>query len=128
MKKFLIFSILCIFLCGQAFANVWSAQDKKDFYDSFIASFFISFQQGILTQAQGIKEQSVYMYVSTLRGRLNRTELENATWGCISKYSPESLATGKDAEKVYDECFGKWMESFIYEKNVDALKILVREQ
>lgn len=120
MKKFLAILFLSVIISGQAIAYNYDAQFKKEFYDSFVVNFFQSLQQSLLSQ--GFIEDKVYLYISTLRARLDRSELENSTWACVSKYSPSQLNNG--TKKIIDECFDSWTNKFFFEKNSDALKLL----
>lgn len=119
MKKLLVL-FMTVIISEQAFAYNYDAQFKKDFYDNFVVNFFQSLQQSLLSQ--GFKQDGVYLYVSTLRARLNRKDLENSTWGCVSKYTPAQLNSGN--KKIIDECFDFWTNKFFFEKNSDALKLL----
>lgn len=120
MKKLLIAIFILAMMGTQALAYNYDAQFKKGFYEGLIISFFQSLQQSLLSQ--GFDENSVYMYVSTTRARIDRKDLENATWACVSKYSPTQLQN--NSTKIIDECFDGWFNKFFFEKNADALKLL----
>ena len=120
MKKLLTILFVTVIMSGQVFAYNYDVNFKTAFYDSFVVNFFQSLQQSLLSQ--GFKQDGVYLYVSTLRARLNRKDLENSTWGCVSKYSPAQLNNGN--KKIIDECFDSWTNKFFFEKNSDALKLL----
>lgn len=119
MNKYFV-SVLAVFcICTQVFAYNYDAKFKREFYDEFIANFFQSMQEGMLKE--GYKENNTYEYISTLRARLNRPELEKTTWGCVSKYSVEQMRKNKDFSS---KCFGDWSYKFIFEKNADTINIL----
>lgn len=120
MKKIIILTITLISLCSNAFAYNYSAEFKKGFYDSFIASLFGSLKESLLSQ--GFQPASVHNYVSTLRARLDRTELEQASWSCVSKYPPETI--NQNPDKIITECFEKWNNDFFFVKNSKAIEIL----
>ena len=80
---------------------------------------FYSLEQTLLQR--GIPQAKTSKYVASLKGRLNRTQLENATWACVSKYTPQQLAASQKA--VADECFAKWVDDF-YGKNTDLINLL----
>ena len=120
MKKTIILIITLISLCSSAFAYEYSQEFKKGFYDSFIANLFGSLKESLF--AQGFKTNSVNEYVATMRTRLDRTQLEKETWGCVSKYPPDKLQANTD--KMIIECFEKWNNEFFFEKNQNAIQIL----
>ena len=62
--------------------------------------------------------------VSTMRARLNRNDLENMTWGCVSGYTKEQMVKSKD---FTEKCFIKWSEKFLFEQNADTISILKRK-
>lgn len=119
MKKCILTLILILSVCSQCFGYTYDAKFKKNFYDEFCANYFQALQQGLMRE--NYKNESVYQYVSTLRARLNRKDLENTTWGCVSQYSKEQIAKSKD---VTTKCFGKWSEKFMFEQNADTISIL----
>ena len=121
MKKFV--SALLIIFCirAQAFAYNYDPKFKREFYDEFIANYFQALQESLIRE--GFKQNPTYEYVATLRARLNRTDLEKTTWGCVSKYSPEQMKKSKD---FTEKCFGDWSYKFMFEKNADTIQILKR--
>ena len=122
MKK-CILSLLIIICAGtQVFAYNYDNKFKKNFYDEFIANYFQSLQQGLMNDVY--KDESTYQYVSTLRARLNRKDLENSTWNCVSQYSEKQMAQSKD---FTEKCFGKWSQKFMFEQNADTISILKRK-
>lgn len=120
MKKIIVLAITLISLCSSTFAYEYTQEFKKGFYDSFIANLFGGLKESLF--AQGFKPNSVDEYVATMRTRLDRTQLEKETWGCVSKYTPDALE--KNSYKIVSECFGKWNEDFFFEKNQNAIEIL----
>lgn len=120
MKKFVILAITFITISTSALAYNYPPEFKQNFYDAFIANLLGSLKESLFQQ--GFKPNSVNEYVSTLRARLDRKELEQTTWGCVSKFPPETLT--KDTDKIVIECFSKWNDDFFFEKNKDALQIL----
>ncbi|MBR6301988.1 hypothetical protein IKR55_04545 [bacterium] len=119
MKKFILL-LLTLFISSQAFAYNYDPKFKKNFYDEFVANYFQTLQQSLLNN-KNYKDESAYQYVSTLRARLNRKDLENTTWGCVSQYSEEQMAKSKD---FTEKCFGKWSQKFMFEQNADTISIL----
>ena len=87
----------------------YTAEDKKEFYDEFSSEFFNSLSEELISEK--FQKSGVLIYTSQLKGRFNRTELENATWGCVSKYSVEQLI--QNTEGITHECFGGWITKFI---------------
>jgi hypothetical protein len=120
MKKLFGIIFLILLLSGQTFAYNYDTKFKKNFYDSFVVNFFQSLQQSLISQ--GFKQENVYLYVSTLRARMNRKDLEDATWGCVSKYSPTQFQN--ETNKIINDCFDNWTNKFFFEKNSDALDLL----
>ena len=122
MKKYILSLLFLTCICTQAFAYNYDAKFKKNFYDEFIANYFQSLQQGLMNNVY--KNESTYQYVSTLKARLNRKDLENATWGCVSQYSEKQIAQSKN---LTEKCFTKWSQKFMFEENADTISILKRK-
>ncbi len=118
MKKFILL-LLTLCISSQAFAYNYDPKFKKNFYDEFVANYFQTLQQSLLSG--NYKDESAYQYVSTLRARLNRKDLENTTWSCVSQYSEQQMAKSKD---FTEKCFGKWSQKFMFEQNADTISIL----
>lgn len=119
MKKFLILCLAMVVLGGSAWAVNYTPQEKKQFYDGFLSGMFYSLEQS-LTQ-QGFPKAKTTRYITSMKARVNRTELESATWACVSKYTPQQMVSGQ--KKIADECFGKWVESYMT-KNMDLINLL----
>ena len=119
MKKFLILGAVVLFGM-QAFAYNYDATFKKSYYDGFIASMFNSLQNSLLSQ--GFTRESVSTYISTMKSRLNRTQLENTTWSCVQKYSYQEMIN--NANKVYGDCFDRWSNEFFFVTNKDVTSVL----
>lgn len=120
MKKFIILTLTLITISTSALAYNYPPEFKQSFYDAFIANLLGSLKENLFQQ--GFKPYSVNEYVSTLRARLDRKELENATWGCVSKYSPDEMQTNTD--KIINDCFDKWSNDFFFKQNESAINIL----
>lgn len=120
MKKFIILALTLITISTSALAYNYPPEFKQNFYDAFIANMLGALKENLFQQ--GYKPYSVNEYVSTLRARLDRKELENTTWACVSKYSPEQMQTNMD--NVVNECFDTWSNDFFFVQNESALKIL----
>lgn len=120
MKKIIIMSLALITISTSACAYDYPPLAKQNFYDAFIANLLGSLKESLFQQ--GFKPYSVNEYVSTLRARLDRKELENATWGCVSKYSPDEMQT--NANQIVNKCFGKWSNDFFFKQNETAINIL----
>ena len=120
MKKLIGMFITLLLLSSEVSAYNYNAEFKKGFYDGLLVSFFQSLQQSLISQ--GFKQEGVYMYVSTLRARVNRKDLENASWACVSKYTPAQMQSQSD--KIISDCFDSWSNKFFFEENADALKLL----
>lgn len=118
MKKIILLVCLVVSFAASAFAYDYDANFKKSFYDNLINGMFASLEDKII--ANGYPKATAAEYVRTMKSRLNRTELENKTWGCISKHSMEELTKNT---ALTDECFGDWANSF-FSNNADALTIL----
>lgn len=122
MKKYILSFLLILCISSQALAYNYDAKFKKNFYDEFVANYFQTLQQSLLNDKY--KDESAYQYVSTLRARLNRKDLENMTWACVSQYSEQQMAKSKD---FTEKCFGKWSQKFMFEQNADTISILKRK-
>jgi len=121
MKKFILLFCIITSFCTSALAQNYDANFKKSFYDSLINGMFTSLQDTIISN--GYTKASAEEYVKTLKGRLNRTELENKTWGCVSQHSMEEMI---HTTSIIDECFGDWANSF-FTQNADTLSILQQQ-
>ncbi len=119
MKKILVLFIVFIFSAGVGFAENYDANFKKVFYDGFEGGMFYSLEQSLLMS--GIEQAKVTRYIKAMKTRVNRAELENQTWACVSKYPIEKLASNQ--KKIADECFDKWAENY-YIKNKDLTRLL----
>lgn len=119
MKKLIILVLTVILLGGSAYAYNDSLALKKSFYDGFLKGMFYSLEQSIASR--GIPRAKAARYTAALKKRVNRTQLENATWACVSKYSPQEMETY--ADKLAEECFHKWADDF-YNKNSDLIYLL----
>lgn len=119
MKKILLLGIVILFGL-QVFAYNYDADFKKSYYDGFIVSMFNSLQNSLLSQ--GFNSSSVNSYISTMKSRLNRTQLENATWSCVSKYSYQDMVN--NSTTVYNDCFDKWLNNFFFVTNKDVSNVL----
>ena len=122
MKKYILSFLLILCISSQALAYNYDTKFKKNFYDEFVANYFQTLQQSLLND--NYKDESAYQYVSTLRARLNRKDLENMTWACVSQYSEKQMAQSKD---FTEKCFGKWSQKFMFEQNADTISILKRK-
>ena len=120
MKKLIGMFITLLLLSSEVSAYNYNADFKEGFYDGLITNLFQTLQQNLISQ--GFKQESVYMYVSTLRARLDRKNLEKASWACVSKYTPEQMQS--IPEKIINECFDNWSNKFFFEENADTIKLL----
>lgn len=109
-------------LCFSAsvLAYEYTAAWKKSFYDNYKASLFSSLKESLLSQH--FSASGVDKYISVMKKRLNRSELEEQTWGCVSGYTPESILT--KPEEVREKCFEEWNNNFFIRNNKDALILL----
>ena len=103
---------------SKAFAYAYDNDFKTAFYDSFIEGMFEGLQQSLLSQ--GFTTSSVNTYIATLKPKVNRANLEQTTWDCVSKYSVTEMQT----PGVIDHCFEKWTNNFFFVDNVKSLDIL----
>ena len=119
MKKIIILFMAVIFSVGTVLAENYDANFKKVFYDGFEEGMFYSLEQNLLMS--GVAQPKVTRYIKAMKARVNRAELENQTWACVSKYSMDQLALNQ--KKIADECFDKWAENY-YIKNKDLIRLL----
>ena len=119
MKKLLVLLMSFIILSGTVFAAEYTAEEKKVFYDNFIAGMFWTMEQSLLTN--NIPKSKARVYINAMKKRVNRRQLENETWSCVAKYNPAQLNTM--SEKISKECFTKWANDY-YTKNQDLIKLL----
>lgn len=120
MKRVITLFIAFLALSLSAFAYNYTNEDKQEFYDAFSTEFFSSMNDELISN--GFQKSGVYIYSTQLKSRFNRTELENASWACIAKYSPEQLS--KDIQGITHECFASWIENFIGKNSDLAQKYL----
>lgn len=119
MKKILILCFAVIFMNIPAFAANYDAAFKQTFYDGFLGGMFYSLEQRLLMS--GYPQPKVKSYSTALKSKVNRQQLETATWACVSKYSVEQLSSQQ--QKIADECFGKWVNDF-FTRNQSLTKML----
>ena len=119
MKKIFILVISLVILGLPALSAEYTAQDKKTFYDNFLKGMFWGMEQSLAQQ--NVPEAKIKNYVSAMKKQVNRQQLENTTWPCVSKYTPEEMASQSD--KVTQECFAKWATDY-YTKNQNLIKLL----
>lgn len=118
MKRFLILvCALMMFTSSTVFA--YTDAEKKQFYDGFVIGLFGDLPNSLV--ANGHSRDKANKYTAALKTRLNRKQLEQQTWGCISKYS---VAEIKAREKeLAIKCFAPWMTNFM-NKNADLYNLL----
>ena len=119
MKKILAVLVLSIAICTTVFAQERNSEYKKSFYDSLQYGMINSIKDSL--EAQGIPAAKAEKYTTGLSRRIDRKVLEDSTWACVSKYSPEEMASQSD--KVTQECFAKWATEY-YTKNQNLIELL----
>ena len=119
MKKIFIMLMSLVIMGLPAFSAEYTAQDKKVFYDNFLNGMFWGIEQSLAEQ--NVSGDKIRNYVNAMKKQINREQLENATWACVSKYSPEEMASQSD--KVTQECFAKWATEY-YTKNQNLIELL----
>lgn len=119
MKKIIVLFFALIFLGGNAFAISDTAEFEKSFYDGFLTGFFRSLPDSLV--ANGHSRVKADKYATALKSRVNRQQLEQQTWGCVSQASINELATQQ--QKVAEKCFGPWVTQFMG-KNADLYQLL----
>lgn len=118
MKKFLV--LICAFLIftsSSVFA--YSEQEKKLFYDGFVLGFFGELPKSLV--ANGHSRDKAYKYTVALKARLNRQQLEQQTWGCISQYGVVEIKARE--KELAAKCFGPWVTKFM-NNNSDLYQLL----
>ena len=124
MKKIIVILGILLFInmvvmsLSKAFAYAYDNDFKTAFYDSFIEGMFEGLQQSLLSQ--GFTNSSVNVYVTTLKSKVNRANLEQTTWDCVSKYTVQQMQT----PGIVDKCFEQWSNNFFFVENSKALEIL----
>lgn len=116
LNKLIILFLLIIF-SSAAFAHSYPPEFKKKFYDYYMVNFVSSLY--MVPQSAGFSQDSTNKYIQTLQNRIDRKQLESATWACVSAYPPEKF----NYDSVVVACFSDWQKNFL-EKNKDALNIL----
>ena len=117
MKKiFIILSIIFLFTSSSYGLNL-SSEEKENFYNGIVNNLFSSIEEGLISQ--GYSELRVKQYVTMMKGRINREELQNMTWSCVNKY--DNL---EDKEQISHKCFKRWVTKFIAIDNADLLQII----
>lgn len=119
MKKIFIIFVSLLLLGLPALAYEYSAQEKKVFYDNFLKGVFLGMELSM--SKHNIPHSKSSAYINAMKKRVNRRQLENETWACVSKYTTNQMFV--QSEKISKECFGKWMQNY-YTKNQDLLKLL----
>ena len=67
---------------------------------------------------QNIPDQKIKNYVNAMKKKVNRQQLENSTWPCVSKYTIDEMMSQSDT--VTQECFAKWATEY-YTKNQNLI-------
>lgn len=114
MKKFIVSFLALVIFSGSALAVEYSAYEKKEFYDKYITSLVLSTQ--LVAMVRGVPKSKQAQLAKALEARINRTELENATWACVSKY-PKSQMYEK---AVLEKCCSSWNDDF-RSKSIDLI-------
>lgn len=120
MKRVLVLCAVVLLINMQAIAFEYDENAKKVYYDAFTKSLFQGMRSALVSK--GYDREKVNEYIGAMQSRLDRNELENATWSCVSKYSPSEQVI--KSETVANECFNGWIYSFFNEKNKDTLSLL----
>lgn len=117
MKKLLVILLLCT---GTAFATTtYSPEAKQAFYDTLVQGMMYSMQDSLLNQ--GYPQANVKSYIDKLSSRIDRKQLEDSTWSCVTKYSEKDFTNKK--EEIAQKCFMSWTTNLITQ-NADLMKIL----
>ena len=117
MKKLLAILLLCT---GTAFAaTTYSSEAKQAFYDTLVQGMMASMQDSLVKQ--GYPQANVQNYISKLTSRIDRTKLENSTWGCVTKYDENDMMNKK--EEIAQKCFMTWTTELITQ-NADLMQYL----
>lgn len=119
MKKIFIIFVSLILFGLPALAFEYSAQEKKVFYDNFLKGMFWAMELSLVNN--NIPQDKADRYISAMKGRIDRTQLENETWACVSKYTQKQMSSMSD--EISKECFSKWADDY-YTKNQDLMKLL----
>ncbi len=119
MKKIFILVISLVILGLPALSSEYTAQDKKAFYDNFLKGLFWGMEQSL--SQQNIPDQKIKNYVNAMKKKVNRQQLENSTWPCVSKYTIDEMMSQSDT--VTQECFAKWATEY-YTKNQNLIELL----
>ncbi len=120
MKKILILLIALFIAASSTYAADYSPEFKKSFYDGFLGGMFKSYELQLIKS--GYAPAKVKKHSTALKSRVNRKQLEAQTWGCVSKYTVQQLATSQ--QKISNECFAPWVKTF-FTKNADLQKLLL---
>lgn len=117
MKKALSIALMATILStfGTAFAANYDEHFKKELYDGVLSGLFYSMHDSL--SRQKFSESSINAYLSALKKRVDRGELEKATWPCLSKMDLEELKTQGD------KCFANWTADLI-QNSADLTELL----
>ncbi len=119
-KKITTLTLLALlFSSTSCYAYDYPDSMKKEFYDNFIAGVGLGARQSLLSQ--GYEKTSVDYVVYKMQSRINRSELENATWSCVSQYTPEQML--QNTQQITQQCFSDWFMKFMTDTS-DLSKLL----
>lgn len=109
--------ILCSFLIfiNQAFAFEYSENDKNMFYDAFIDGYIAELSKAV--NKLDIDKTKKSEFINELKSKINKDELINSSWNCITKYPIEQIV----AASVI--CTTDWSKTQ-NEKNKEIMKSL----
>ncbi len=114
-NKFYII-LYCLFFClNSASAFEYTENDKNMFYDAFIDGYIAEMTKSI--EKLNIEKSKKQEFITKLKSEINKQELIESSWNCITKYPIEQIV----AASVI--CTSDWNKKQS-EKNKSLYKIL----
>ena len=103
MKKIFKLFILFFLFSNIAFAFEYSENDKEIFYDSFIDGYIE--QMTIAVNSLDIEQAKKEKFLKEFIKNINKQNLINSSWGCITKYPIKDIVTASVV------CTQEWTEN-----------------
>lgn len=113
-KIFLILTI--VLLSANTVFAAYSEAFKNDFYNGFISGMFENLESTLI--ARNIPKEKAHAYSIALKGRVDRAQLIQSSWSCLSKLTEQEINSQKGLA-----CMQNWTNNFML-KNNDLMELL----
>lgn len=115
IKKFFLVLTIILLSVNTAFA-AHSEAFKQDFYNGFISGMFENLEITLIER--NIPKEKAHAYSTALKGRVNKDQLVQSSWPCLSKLTEQEINSQKGLA-----CMQDWTNNFML-KNSDLMNLL----